>query len=641
VLSEPAALTIGSAVTDVKCHGDNNGAIQIIPSGGTTPYSYSWAGYSQISSSLTGLSSGNYVVTVTDANGCTLSSGEYVWQPAGLQAYVTSTAPVCYNTATGTLYATAYGGVAPYAYSWNSSPVQTTATASALVSGVYILTVTDSNGCIYTESDSVAQTAPVSITLTSHDVLCHGGNDGWAYVAVTNPTSSAYSYSWNTSPAQTAVTARGLQPGSYSVTVTSAEGCVATGQVTIAQPQKLVVTASADSVCPNLTQGSAYATASGGQGKYTYTWYTQPVQQANIISSLPVGTYTVVVEDSMGCKDTATATVASYHTTQVQVSGGPELCEGSGLVLTASGSQSYQWTPSNSLSCVSCNAPYASPANNTTYTVLGTDDHGCTSSAQIHLKVIHHEPVSVDPERSICEGESIRLGASGGIEYRWLQPVHPDDSQSPNPTVQPKVTTIYPVIITENQCFTDTLTQTVKVSAKPALELGPDMEASIGETVTLKANASGADKITWSPSEGLSCTDCFAPNYTVLHGTTFIATVETEGGCTATDTVHIGTVCDDHYLYFANVFTPNGDGQNDRFYPQGVDGFPIRTFMVYDRWGEIVFSAHNIGVNDPSAGWDGTFRGQTLKPDVYVYVVDAICSNGKKVAIRGDISLIR
>jgi gliding motility-associated-like protein len=181
----------------------------------------------------------------------------------------------------------------------------------------------------------------------------------------------------------------------------------------------------------------------------------------------------------------------------------------------------------------------------------------------------------------------------------------------------------------------------VQVSAKPTLELGPDLEASIGVTVTLKAEAARATKITWSPADGLSCYDCFAPEYTVVRSATFIATVETEQGCTATDTVHVSTVCDERFLYFANVFTPNGDGQNDRFYPQGVDGFPIRTFMIYDRWGEIVFSAHNIGVNDPGAGWDGTFKGQTLKPDVYVYVVDAMCSNGKKVAIRGDISLIR
>jgi gliding motility-associated-like protein len=220
-------------------------------------------------------------------------------------------------------------------------------------------------------------------------------------------------------------------------------------------------------------------------------------------------------------------------------------------------------------------------------------------------------------------------------------PVDPDDSKSRNPTVEPRVNTTYPVIITENQCFKDTLAQTVNVSAKPKLELGPDIEASIGEILTLKATASNFAKITWSPADGLSCNDCLTPEYTVTHSAIFTATVESEQGCIAVDTIRVGTVCDDHYLYFANVFTPNGDGQNDRFYPQGVDGFPIRTFMIYDRWGEIVFAAHNIGVNDPSAGWDGTFRGQTLKPDVYVYVVDAICSNGKKVAIRGDVSLIR
>jgi gliding motility-associated-like protein len=89
------------------------------------------------------------------------------------------------------------------------------------------------------------------------------------------------------------------------------------------------------------------------------------------------------------------------------------------------------------------------------------------------------------------------------------------------------------------------------------------------------------------------------------------------------------------------VFTPNGDGSNDRFYPQGMSNYQVQHFMIYNRWGEVVFSASNIAVNDASAGWDGTFKGDQLKPDVYVYVMDAQCQNGQKVIMRGDITLIR
>jgi gliding motility-associated-like protein len=91
----------------------------------------------------------------------------------------------------------------------------------------------------------------------------------------------------------------------------------------------------------------------------------------------------------------------------------------------------------------------------------------------------------------------------------------------------------------------------------------------------------------------------------------------------------------------ANTFTPNGDGQNDRFYPQGTGIPKVDNFMIYDRWGEIVFSATNIMMNDQYAGWDGTFKSQALKPDVYLYVVTAACDNGSKVVLKGNVTLVR
>jgi gliding motility-associated-like protein len=175
----------------------------------------------------------------------------------------------------------------------------------------------------------------------------------------------------------------------------------------------------------------------------------------------------------------------------------------------------------------------------------------------------------------------------------------------------------------------------------PTVNLGPDLEALIGSTIQLNAQVTNASKIMWIPATGLSCTTCFDPQFIVRGKVTYIAEVKNFLGCPATDTINIRDVCDEHYFYFANTFTPNGDGQNDRFYPQGVGTSPVAHFMIYDRWGEIVFSATNISVNDPSAGWDGTFRNQALKPDVYVYVMDAVCENGTKVVVRGDVTLIR
>jgi gliding motility-associated-like protein len=216
-----------------------------------------------------------------------------------------------------------------------------------------------------------------------------------------------------------------------------------------------------------------------------------------------------------------------------------------------------------------------------------------------------------------------------------------DNSKGTVPRVWPNTTTTYEVIITENQCFRDTLEQEVEVVPLPTVELGPDLEIRVGTEIRLEAAVTGTSRIYWTPSEGLSCTDCYAPTHTVRGRAMYIAEVQNSLGCPARDTIHIKDICDAHYFYFANVFTPNGDGQNDRFYPQGVANSRVLRFMIYDRWGEIVFSTSNIQVNEPNVGWDGTFRNQALKPDVYLYVAEGYCEDGRKLVLRGDISLIR
>jgi gliding motility-associated-like protein len=210
-----------------------------------------------------------------------------------------------------------------------------------------------------------------------------------------------------------------------------------------------------------------------------------------------------------------------------------------------------------------------------------------------------------------------------------------------SPLVWPESTTTYQVVITENQCFTDTLSQTVEVLPTPTVDLGPDLDAPNGTLIHLHAAVANASSILWTPPTGLSCNDCFSPDFVMNGKTTFIARVTNALGCAATDTISIGNLCDEHSFFFPNVFTPNGDGANDRFFPQGAGSFPVQHFMIYDRWGELVFSATNISVNNPDAGWNGTFRGRQLKPDVYVYVMDGQCEDGGKVVLRGDVTLIR
>ncbi|MFV8340759.1 SprB repeat-containing protein, partial [Flavobacterium sp. LB3P21] len=134
----------------------------------------------------------------------------------------------------GAATASATGGTTSYSYSWNTSPVQTTATASGLIAGTYTVTVTDAKGCIDTETVTITEPAAALVATigTPTNVSCFGGNNGAATASATGGTTS-YSYSWNTSPVQTTATASGLIAGTYTVTVTDAKGCIDTESVTI------------------------------------------------------------------------------------------------------------------------------------------------------------------------------------------------------------------------------------------------------------------------------------------------------------------------------------------------------------------------------------------------------------------------
>ncbi len=110
-----------------------------------------------------------------------------------------------------------------------------------------------------------------------------------------------------------------------------------------------------------------------------------------------------------------------------------------------------------------------------------------------------------------------------------------------------------------------------------------------------------------------------------------------------TDSFRINAGCDCvKSLFVPNAFTPNGDGQDDVFYPRsGVDVKTIKSFRVYDRWGEVMFERENIYPNDASNAWDGSFKGEKPRPDVYVWIVDAVCENGVMTNKKGSVTIIR
>jgi gliding motility-associated-like protein len=414
-----------------------------------------------------------------------------------------------------------------------------------------------------------------------------------------------------------------------------------TAQTTITILELPVVTAG-----PDVTICKTTSTTLSASGAASYVW--SPATGLSCTTCVnpvatPVANTTYVLTGTglNGCVNTDTVNVNLYD--QPPVNAGPDqtICAGQEAQLQASGANSYFWTPTNTLSCITCANPKAAPPKNTTYFVVGTDMHGCVDSDMVNITVIQRLPVSVGPGGEVCAGGYVQLSASGGDNYNWYPATGLSCTNCASPTANPSETTTYHVAIRQGQCFADTLSVDVVIHPIPTINAGEDKSVILGTPVQINTTATNTQTYTWTPSDGLSCTDCANPMAAPARDMTYVVTATSSFGCTATDEVNVRVRCDNSQIWLPNTFTPNADGQNDRFYPHGKGIQTIAHFRIYNRWGELIFDRTNMPVNDKSYGWDGTFKSQPLKPDVFVWIMDAECTNGEHTQTKGDISLIR
>jgi gliding motility-associated-like protein len=175
----------------------------------------------------------------------------------------------------------------------------------------------------------------------------------------------------------------------------------------------------------------------------------------------------------------------------------------------------------------------------------------------------------------------------------------------------------------------------------PTVDAGPNQTLVSGSSAQLHATGDNIHTYSWSPSSSLSCESCSSPVATMSVTTTYVVKVTTDYGCLAEDSVKIFLYCDNSQVFVPNSFTPNGDGQNDVFYPRGGGISNIKSFRIYNRWGQLLFERSDIPLNDESNAWDGSYGGGSPRPDVYVYIIDAYCSSGQPIFIKGDVTIIR
>lgn len=270
-LTNPSALVLNATIDSVSCGGYSDGSITINASGGTPGYSYSFDGGNTYSSNniFNNLTAGNYTIFVRDTNGCTTSAQYTVYQPTPISSNISGTNVSCNGGNNGTATVTASGGTAPFNYSWNTTPVQTNSSINNLVAGTYIVTITDANGCQKLDTITITQPTPLVLLLNSTDNRC-GHTEGTASVSVSGGTPS-YNIAWNTIPVQTTNTANNLTAGTYTATVTDANGCVAADSVIVNEILGITADFTASTILGDAPLLVAFNNNSTGDVT-TYTW---------------------------------------------------------------------------------------------------------------------------------------------------------------------------------------------------------------------------------------------------------------------------------------------------------------------------------------------------------------------------------
>ena len=244
-------------------------------------------------------------------------------------------------------------------------------------------------------------------------------------------------------------------------------------------------------------------------------------------------------------------------------------------------------------------------------------------------------------DTAVCKGIAVPLYDSGATKYTWIPGTGLSSAYIADPWATPPVTTTYAVIAQLAGCIADTNYVTVVVHPLPTVDAGPDQRVLEGSTAQLNATGTNIYKYAWDQASTLSCDICPNPVASMTVTTTYGITVSTDFGCKSSDSVTIFIYCDASQVFIPNTFTPNGDGQNDVFYPRGKGISQIKSFRIYNRWGQLLFERSDISINDAANAWDGSYLGSMPRPDVYVYIIDAFCDTGAPINIKGDVTIIK
>jgi SprB-like repeat protein/type IX secretion system substrate protein len=416
VVEESIQLEATCVSEEIPCGGQPDGSVDVTITGGSGDYTYEWSN-GETSEDITDISAGTYTVTVTDANGCTTTCSNTVTEAPGLQVSCVKTNISCKNANDGSIDVTISGGVEPLVFEWSNGA--NSEDLSNLSKGTYTITVTDANGCSNTCISTITEPATLLVIASGNNISCNGETDGTAFATVIGGT-VPYNYEWSNGEISPFINA--LIVGTYTLTVTDANGCQNFGEVIITEPEILIASCFAVNETCQPASGAIDLSITGGTAPFTFDWSNGATSED--LLNIAAGDYSVIITDAKGCTAVCSSTIESGNPILISSiatnasCGTPSLGSIDLTVTGGSGSYFYQWSNG-----VSTEDNFNIPAG--TYTVTVTDAFGCSST---NTSIVEDAPslsiqlTTVNPECNGSANGSINLVVEQGFPpftYQW------------------------------------------------------------------------------------------------------------------------------------------------------------------------------------------------------------------------------
>ena len=657
----------------VSCGGVMDGSVCAnVTSMGT--FTFSWEDESGTDigtgSQIDGLGAGFYYVTATDGM-CTDTDTVFLVPGDTPSVLIVQVDPTCTDSNDGTLTATLTSGTNPPTFEWTEPPSTATLSAGAVLLdgvGTYNLQVTDGNGCVLdTLIEMTPPTNTIQVDITNIITNpCFGQCEGEAIFTASGGPAGTGDYIFFISGIMNPIDPNGnitnvdvLCGGDNWVYAIDGICASDTFWFNVPDADPIMLNETTSSInppsCAGGDDGSITLDVEGGNSSsYDILWVNEGITGPTL-TNLTAGEYIYNVTDGNNCLVTDSIVLESPDSLLVSVNPFTTIdisCFSGSMgrigLLTSGGNSgllTYVWSPDVS------STDFAENLSPGLYTVTVTDSQGCTAETSYELTsadpIVAVINIPAEPE---CFGGQTCVGvdtAFGGVGFDFTFTIN-NGPRFPLDTCINLFAGPYLLTVFDSAgCAIDTMIN-IGQPEEIIVDLGPDITIDLGDNSdpisAFIVSELNIDSILWNPIDNLECNtvDCQIVTFSPLSNTNYTITVIDENGCLATDDINVAVDLARN-VFFSNIFSPNGDNQNDFFQlATGSGVLEVTYFKIFDRWGNLVHQEKAYMPDDSlHPGWDGSYNNKNVEGGVFVYFAEVVFQDNVRVLYKGDVTLVR